>query len=91
MRVPDTHIMRLVRYVFGVGNLWRVLTVATCISFVTGCESEAQKLERLKTTAAVARLDVLRWQQAGQPDSVSAAESRADLAQRDLNRFMSGK
>lgn len=66
-----------------------------------GCESDAEKLERLQSEAAFARMNRLRLEQelanpsssrglsrAALQDSLRAAETRATLAERELREFL---
>lgn len=68
----------------------------TLIALAAGCESDEKKLERLRTEGAMARLQVLSWQQRnaagqGNTDSLRAAENRLVLHEREMARFLDGR
>lgn len=85
---------RFVAYIFRFSVL---LIVAT------GCESSSDKLKRLEYDLMLARVDVSIWEKRndGIPDkfpkvpnsmdSLIAARQRLTLAQREYNKFMSGR
>ena len=80
----------------------RGLAVAALCVVLAGCESETEKLERLRTEAALTNLGALAIEQELQrlpyntPGAVrdsltralEAARNEALLAQRDLDRFL---
>lgn len=88
--------------VTGMRTRWVLLA-----ALLAGCESDAEKLERLKSEASIEALRVLRWERIAQgraaddttrtgppeywPDSLRAARNRSLLAERALRMFLDGR
>lgn len=77
----------------------RTVCFLSVILALSACESDASKMQRLRTNQTYAELDVSHWQyfvNSYPPerlpqyalDSLAIARNRLDLANRELNRFM---
>jgi hypothetical protein len=56
--------------------LARSVTVLACFGLLGACESDARRLDRLQTEAAVARLEVTRLEEASQRIVLPTLEAR---------------
>jgi hypothetical protein len=55
---------------------------------LAGCESNEQKVERLRQDLAIACFDASH---PSHPDSAAVARARCDVATRNLNAFLGGR
>lgn len=62
---------------------WLLLGVV----LLTGCESDVQKLGRLRREKEVIYGQMIAAQEAGNPDSIRATEQRLAVVEKELNAF----
>lgn len=77
----------------------RYLALVLAVSLLVACESDQKKLERLRHDDAITLLDVIYAREKAKAhgdtskwaDSLRTAETRHELARRDLRKFLDGR